>query len=200
MPLYPNKKTQAVSLLELLITVVILVLLFVLLQGRSAQSFQTRAKNLCRERLQTLHLGLQLYANEHEGRFPVVTHALSSEEPLSLLLPAYISTTEPFVCPGTKRRLIPEGGSLTRYGISYAYYMGRSSAEGDSLLLTDAQVDTSEKAVGSQMFSEDGKGPGNNHHEFGGNGLAVDGSAVELRRKAVSAVLHHPGLKLLNPK
>ncbi|MBI1842328.1 MAG: prepilin-type N-terminal cleavage/methylation domain-containing protein [Verrucomicrobia bacterium] len=191
---------RAFSLLEMLLTLVIVLILVSIMFSRSSKTFQRDQKEACRHQLETLSVSLQIYANDHEGGFPVQKDALTSEPALALLMPRYLSTTQPFVCPGTKRDSLAEGAALHREAISYAYYMGRRLDAPQLPLASDAQVDASEKIIGDKVFSPDGKGPGSNHHQFGGNVLFVDGHAQELGTNTSIALPLGPGVRLLNPK
>src|SRR5512139_445188 len=90
------------SLLELLLTAALILILFVMLYGHSSGSHQRRQKQACQQNLQTIYVALQIHAGDHDGWFPAKTNALTSEEPLSLLVPRYISVTRHFICPGSK--------------------------------------------------------------------------------------------------
>jgi prepilin-type N-terminal cleavage/methylation domain-containing protein len=187
------------SLIEMLVTLAILVILVVMTTSSGSKGFQRQQKEACRQHLQTLYVGLGLYAGDHEGRFPALTNAVSPETPLALLMPQYVSTTEPFICPGTKKDPIPEGVPLTKRRISYAYYMGRSSSDATLPLLSDAQLDSGAKEAGQRVFSKDGSGPGNNHHRYGGNILFGDGRTEETGAETSFALPTGPGVILLNP-
>jgi hypothetical protein len=130
----------------------------------------------------------------------VVTNARSSEEPLDLLVPRYSSDTAIFICPGSKDSALPAGESLRRGRISYAYYMGRTPAEAQNVLLSDKQVNTQAKDPGQQVFSENGKPPGNNHHKYGGNLLFCDGDMKSSPPVAAVALPLGTNVVLLNPK
>ena len=190
---------QGFSLLELLVTLAIMIVLLTLMYGKSSQVYQRQQKAACRENLQTLHVGLQLYANDHTEAYPSVAGATRSEVPLALLIPQYLNTTQPFLCPGTKLPPIPEGTPLTRSSISYAYYMGLRSVDSTQPLLSDTQVNTQPKLSGAILFSTDGKGLGNNHDRFGGNLLFVDGRTEETRPKSSLVLTQAAGVILLNP-
>ena len=191
---------EGFSLLEMLITIALIFVLFVMMYGSGSRSYQTRQKLACQKNLQTLFVALQIYANDHDGAFPVRSGAQVAEEPLSLLVPRYTSLTEPFICPGSKDARLPEGESFEKRRISYAYYMGRRAADSAELLMTDRQIDSQPKIRGQPMFSTDGKAPGNNHHKYGGNLLFGDGH-LEISPAAapISQVLTQ-GVVLLNPR
>jgi hypothetical protein len=79
--------------------------------------------------------------------------------------------------------------------------MGRAlTNDPGELLMTDRQIDTLPKAKGAQMFSADGAAPGNNHHQYGGNYLFVDGRLEQSAALARFPVTALPGVVLLNPK
>lgn len=192
--------SRAFSLLEMLLTLVIILILVSIMYSRSSKMFQRDQKEVCRHHLETLSVSLQIYANDNGGRFPVLKEATTSESALALLIPKYLSTSEPFVCPGTKRKSLAEGSALSREVISYAYYMGRNLQNLQEPLMSDAQIDERARLVGDRIFSSDGKGPGSNHHQFGGNVLFVDGHTQELGTNTPMALPLGTGVILLNPK
>ncbi len=198
------------SLVELLITVALIIILFVLLWGRSSRSYQREQKLACQRNLQSIYVALQIYAGDFKDSFPVRADAKSSEEPLGLLVPRYTTVTSPFICPGTKRSAGPEGEPLEKQRISYAYYMGRritdktlpdgrGSVKAEPLM-SDWQVDDQPKNKGQQVFSRDGKKPGNNHHKYGGNFLFVGGNVEMSPSLAPWPLVLTQGVTLLNPK
>ena len=188
------------SLLEMLIVLALILIMSVMLYGSGSRSYQQKQKLACQKNLLNLHIALQLFANDHEGSFPVAPGARTAEDPLALLVPRYTVDTRSFTCPGSKDSPIPPGGSFSRHKISYAYMMGRRSADAQELLMTDKQVNTDPKGPGQLLFSSNGKPPGNNHHKFGGNYLFVDGH-VEMGSATASFPIAWPqGVELLNPK
>jgi hypothetical protein len=144
---------------------------------------------------------MKIYGMEHDGKFPAIEGAASSEAPLSLLVPKYTSKTDIFICPGSGDKELPETEPFEGRKISYAYYMGRKLEDGgDAPLMTDEQVDTGAKAKGDRVFSLDGKPPGNNHRKFGGIVLFCDGRAVAIEAAADRDLPCPENVKLLNPK
>ena len=190
----------AFTLIELLITMALIVIVFVMLYGKSSKRFQYEQKQACQANLQNIYVALQIYANEGNGLFPVRKEGRSAEEPLSLLLPKYTTVTAPFICPGTKGSALPEGESFEKRRISYAYYMGRRSSDGTEPLMSDAQVNSESKLKGQRVFSTDGTKPGNNHHKYGGNIMSCDGNVEMIQTKAPVSLLVTQGVVLLNPR
>src|SRR6185503_3977358 len=128
------------TLVEMLIVMALILIMFVMLYGKSSRRFQHEQKQACQQNLQNIYVALQLYANDTDGIFPIRKEAHSSEQALSLLLPRYTTVTEPFICPGTKGSPLPEGESFEKRRISYAYYMGRHATDSAEPLMSDAQV------------------------------------------------------------
>ncbi len=192
------------SLIELLVTVALIAILSAMMYGFASGRHQRNQKELCADNLQKIYLALQIYAKDDRGALPFVTNAATSEEPLNLLVPKYSADTSIFICPGGRDPDLPSGEPLTRYKISYAYYMGRqlkpSSDSTPVVLLSDRQVNTDPKRAGEFVFSPDGRPPGNNHHKFGGNFLLMDGSVLPGEPLLNFTLGIPPGVVLLNPK
>jgi hypothetical protein len=185
----------------MLITLALVIIMAVMLHGFGSRSNQQRQMKSCQKNLQKIYLALEIFANEHQGIFPMQAGARTSEEPLSLLVPQYTVASEVFVCPGSKDAPLPTAEPFASRKISYAYFMGRAvTNDPGELLMTDRQIDTQLKAKGSQMFSLDGDAPGNNHHKYGGNYLFVDGRLEQGAALAKFPVTAAPGVVLLNPK
>ena len=117
-------------MIELLCVVAILLLVFMLYWGPStSQNREREAQKECQTHLQKIYMAMDIYANDHAGRFPVLTGAVTSAEALDALVPRYTVDTAEFVCPGTKVAPLAAGESFRQQKISYAYYMGRRAAE-----------------------------------------------------------------------
>lgn len=194
------RNAVAFSLIELLIVIALMVIMYVMLMGFSSASHQRTQKELCAGNLQKVYLAMQIYGNDY-GVYPRNTNAQTSEVVLNPLVPRYTADTSIFICPGGRDSAIPMGAPLDKYKISYAYYMGRdtNSAEGD-FLMSDRQINTLSKNIGDQVFSTNGKGPGNNHHKYGGNVLFCDGSVQDSPPNATFSLAFSNGIVLLNPK
>ena len=198
MTAFRRSPSRAFSLVELLITIAIICILSVMLYGFGSASHQRTQKQLCGDNLQKIFLASQIYANDFGGKFPQ-TNAVTSEDVLELLVPKYTADTTIFICPGGRDSQIPSQADLRKYKTSYAYYMGRSNSM-QEILLSDRQINALPKNVGEQVFSLNGKPPGNNHHKFGGNFLFTDGGVQSSKARAEFSLVFSNGIVLLNPK
>lgn len=183
-----------------MIVVAILVLLVVVYNGRGSSHFQKSQQVACRQNLQTIHIALQIYANENRDRFPADAFSKSSQEALDRLVPQYTTRTDAFTCPGSKDDPLPTAQPIKNRKISYAYLMGLTSkASPDQWIMADWLLDTNPHAKGALIFSSDGEGNANNHDKFGGVILFVDGSAEISKANAEFAITTPKGTKILNP-
>ncbi len=188
-------------LVELLVTLAIILILFVLYFSPGSKRYQLGRQELCQRNLKFIYMALQTYAADNRDAYPLLKGAQTSEAPLSLLVPRCTTSTEIFICPGSGDKALPAGKPFQDRRISYAYAMGLTKVPGTSpWLLSDAQVDTKPKAPGQALFSKDGKKPGNNHRQFGGNVLFADGRAETSPPAATEAVTTTNGVVALNPR
>lgn len=193
--------TPGFSLVELLITMGIVGMLYLALLGPSAAGVQAKHRALCLENLKQMHSLLMLYAAEHDGAFPAVPGAVSSEAPLSELVPRYTTDTTIFTCPASGDAELPGARPFANKHISYAYVMGlNSDAEPGAMIVSDARVDARSATAGEALFSITGAAPGCNHRATGGNLLFVDGHAEWAGPLAPRALPLPAGTTLLNPK
>jgi prepilin-type N-terminal cleavage/methylation domain-containing protein len=188
------------SLIELLIVIALMAILSAMMYSFGSGRHQRNQKELCGDNLQKIYLALQIYANDFKGALPVSTNAQTSEPVLGVLVPKYSADTSIFICPGGRDPDILPGEPLARNKISYAYYMGRRLGGPEIVLMSDRQVNTLAKVAGEQVFSENGKSPGNNHHKYGGNFLMGDGSIQNSPAQLTFSLPIEPGIILLNPK
>lgn len=189
----------AFSLIELLIVAAIILILSTLYFGPNTAGKQRALKGACQKNLEKIFVSMEIYANEHGGRFPEKPGARTSEEALDVLVPKYTSDPTPFICPGSKDGPLAAGSALHGQTISYAYYMGRQLTNSALVLMSDRQVDTQPKLAGQAVFSTTGKPPGNNHRKFGGNFLFCDGHTEMSSATAPFALPLTNGEVLLNP-
>ena len=192
-------RTSGFSLIELLIVVALILILTTMYWGSTSGSRQKKLQTSCQNNLQKIHIAMEIYANDHEGKFPEAIGARTAEEPLDLLVPRYTSDTSVFICPGSKDSVLPSGESFRKRKISYAYYMGRRLADTQEPVMSDSQVDSQSKAAGQLVFSSTGKPPGNNHDKSGGNILFSDGRVERTPPNAAFSLVLTQGVVLLNP-
>lgn len=197
-PVRASHSRDAFTLVELLISLALLLIISTMYFGFSSPNRQRSAKQSCRVNLGKLSLALEIYAADHAGKFPTTTNLSSSEAALAVLVPRYTVDTEIFVCPGARNP--PEPSTEPNRRISYAYYLGRQAGGAISALMSDAQVNTNSKSAGDPIFSADGKPPGNNHHQFGGNIAFTDGRVEFCPTNLPFPLLLIRDVVLLNPK
>jgi type II secretory pathway pseudopilin PulG len=194
-----TRPTAGFSLTELVVILVLLVIFVVLGSSRFSASARQKGLAACQLNLQKVYLALNIYRSDN-GAFPFLKGASKSEEPLSLLVPKSTTVTEIFICPGSRDSRLPEGERFANRRISYAYYMGwATNDDPQEILVTDWQVNDAPKKRGQQLFSPDGKKPGNNHYAEGGNLLSIGGEITGSGNKALRDVLFLNSVTLLNP-
>lgn len=197
---FPTRTAKAgFKLIELLVVVAIIFILTAMYWNFAGRSARTSQRKACAKNLQRTLIAMQIYATEHEGRFPVVAGARTSAEALDGLLPKYTVDASAFTCPASKDAALLSGVSIARQKISYAYYMGRRQSDPVDALLSDQQVDALAKAVGQFAFSTNGKAPGNNHGKSGGNFLFTDGRVEWSPPRTPFSLALPSGVVLLNP-
>jgi prepilin-type N-terminal cleavage/methylation domain-containing protein len=189
------------SLLELLIVVAIIFVLFTLYFGGGTRGYQTKQIANCEKNLQNIYVALKSFSMDNHDQLPATAGAATSEIPLSQLIPRSTTGAGFFICPGSKDSHLPDAQPFANRKISYAYYMGRTLNEGaDQPLLSDRQVNTSSKRVGEPLFSGNGKKPGNNHRQYGGNVMFCDGNIQSSPASSAFVLTNTPKVVLLNPK
>lgn len=198
---FRNGSECGFSLLELFITMILILILASMMIGRGMFIDDNKVHISCQKNLQNIYLALSIYSADNKGIFPVLPGAETSEPPLSLLVPRSTTVTEPFICPASGDKKLPEGESFAKRTISYAYYMGRLKGDGaEAALVSDRQVNTFPKIKRQLIFSETGKEPGANHSKSGGNVLFCDGSFKKVNVRASRDYLFPTNVVLLNPR
>src|SRR2546422_634871 len=130
-----SRHTSGFSLLELLVTVAIILILTTLYFGPNTSGKQQALKRVCQKNLEKIFVSMEIYANEHGGRFPQKAGAHTSEEALAILIPKYTSDTSAFICPGSSDSALSPGEQFGSRKISYAYYMGSSLTNSTQVLM-----------------------------------------------------------------
>jgi prepilin-type processing-associated H-X9-DG protein len=196
-----RNRRHAFSYIELMITMVIACMLYMAMCGPNSPAGRAKRRAQCARQLEQMHSVLALYAAEHDGVFPAVEGASSSEAPLSQLVPLYTTDTSIFICPASGHSALPGAQPFADRRISYAYVTGlKRDADPGVLLVSDAQVNTLPKTQNEPLFSTSGSAPGNNHRTAGGNMLFVDGHVETPGALAPRALPVPEGATLLNPR
>lgn len=193
---------SAFSLLELMLVLAILSTLLALAVTRGKSGDQSRLLLQCEANLQSMRVAMAIYASDHDGVFPALPDAASSERPLSLLIPTYTSDTSVFTCPGADDPPLPQGEPFAKRTSSYAYYMGwKKTDPGERPLASDRQIQREGRRRNrpEKIFSSDGRGPGSNHDKHGGNVLFLDGSTRRYESNADNRLEIPDEIKMLNP-
>ena len=187
------------SLLELFIVLVIVLLLGSMYWSFGSGNDSRQKQKSCQKNLQKVFIALEIFANDHAGKYPEVTGAKTSGAVLDLLVPRYTVDTSSFICPASKDAPPPAGESLAKRTISYAYFMGRQRRDAQEGLMSDRQIDSLAKTAGQFAFSTNGQAPGNNHQKSGGNVLFGDGHVETTPARLPFSLVLPPGVVLLNP-
>jgi prepilin-type processing-associated H-X9-DG protein len=169
--------------------------------GPSAEQRRRAGFAECAERLRKLHLALNIYANDHNGAFPMSPGARSAEQALTLLVPKSTSDTSIFICPASGQEVLPQAQPFPSRRISYAYASGlRKSDPPMTPLASDSFSGNPSKSAGGSIFSTDGKGTGSNHEKFGGNVLFLDGHIEQVGPQGSRDLTLPAHAVWLNPK
>ena len=196
-----RRRAGGFSLLEMLIVVFLILVLTIIMGGGFGAEGRKRTTAACQANLQKIYLALSIYENDNKGALPFFKGADSPSEPLSLLVPKSTTTTEIFICPGSKDDALPEGDPFATRKISYAYYMGRvTNNDAGEIIASDEQVNSAPKTTGQQVFSLNGHAPGNNHGKYGGNLLSGSGEVTASGPMASRDLQFPADVRLLNPQ
>lgn len=183
----------------MIVSMAICVMLYAVLFAPSAEQVRQRKFAGCAENLRKMHLALGVYASDHNGAFPFVVGATTAEEALGVLVPSCISDTSVFACPGSGRKAPEAAKPFTEGRISYAYAMGLNRNDPPSTPLAADALQGGRTPAGV-AFSTDGKGTGNNHQNFGGNVLFIDGHVEQRTAQSTSSEPLPSRAKWLNPR
>ena len=186
----PRRQHAGFSLVELLVAMFICVTVYALVVGPSRGQVRQQKLAQCAENLRKLHMVLTLYANEHDGAFPVAAGARSSDEILASLVPRYTSDRTFFSCPATWHS---DGRA------DFAVVTGLRKDSPVSLLASDAQVNAEPKLRGEKIFADAEGARGGNHGAGGGNLLFTDGHVETIGTAAPRDLSLPPGAEILNP-
>ncbi len=182
-------KKHALTLVEVVVTLLIVAVLFALVMISLKGRRRPHKGAGCLSNLKQIALACHLYSQDYVEYFPMATGTITdSNQSLYLLLPNYMTTTRPFVCPQDRDcRAFAKDMTTTEFlkphVNSYAFVAGMSQAMlSDSPLGGDNLKDASKTDNLSYQQFRAAKGlgcsqGGHNHGSDGSNVVFVDGHA-----------------------
>jgi len=97
------RRSRAMTLIEVLFVIAVIATLAAILFPVFARARECARKHSCLSNLVNIGLALQMYAEDHAGRFPPI------EDDLSPLVPRYLREWRVFICPSSNREDLPMG-------------------------------------------------------------------------------------------
>lgn len=123
-----KNKNRGFTLIELLVVVVILGVLFALLFPVIGRANEAGKRTTCMNNLHQIGMALQMYADDHDGIFPLLDPAdwvanknSSYNHLFAALYPNYINEFKIFACPSDEDGYMID--RLTRVNWSYYYFV-----------------------------------------------------------------------------
>jgi len=178
-----TRHSRVFTLIELLVVIAIIAILSGLLLPALARAREKARRGKCVENMRQIGIGVSIYADDFEGRFPLANNwmAPGADKPGMLtapVYPQYFSELAIFHCPGNTRAEFPapEDASL---GASYPY-MGLELAQYDDILALFPpqyrQIPLSTRSPADCMvLSDDSSNHSSGSRRTGGNVLYIDG-------------------------
>ena len=183
--------TQALTLVEVVVTILIVIVLCVIVLMVMPKP-RERNRNFCMSNLKQIGLATHLYSSDWNEAFPIAAGRLgNANESLYLLLPNYMTSTKPFVCPFDSQCRTPAKDFTRACFIapnvnSYAYVAGlKETDHTDSPLAGDNLKDATRTSdLAYQQFRDraactqgGGDHDAKSYYGLGGNIVYVDGHA-----------------------
>lgn len=156
---------KAFTLIELLVVVVIMGILLALIMPAIGMARESGRRSLCVSNMRQCYAWLMIYADEHDGKFPISSNP-SDFDLASSPYPSYIEDYGILICPGSKDTKWVSGQFLPN-NVSYMY--NNSNLNVDSQSDTILGADKVTNADNSTLSDSD------NHKKYGVNVMYVDG-------------------------
>mgnify|MGYP001028988327 CR=1 FL=1 len=106
-----SQRVGGFTLTELLVVIALVALLLGLLVPCLHAAKKKADLIQCQSRLKNLYLALQMYADQHDGRFPNVTDLIQVPQKVKEALQPYVNSEEIFWCPYDPDKTTHPGGS-----------------------------------------------------------------------------------------
>lgn len=151
--LLPSRRGQALTLVEVLVTIGVLIVVVVLLLPKLARPPRTRSSRIkCVNNLKNVGLAFRIFATDHNGRFPmqVSTNKVGTLESWKAdeavlywqMLSNELSTPQLLVCPADKRTAAASLAGLRLEKVSYFLGLNGDEIRPQSFLAGDRNLTT----------------------------------------------------------
>lgn len=221
MNLDPTQRSErALSLIETIVVVLLLVVLAVLALMWANQGLRERAVRFkCRNSVRSMALAYKVFANDNDDKFPFsATNALAAsnvaatnDHTLWLHFQAMsneLGSSKILICPadrerfGNMKRDFGAGadglGSAGNAAVSYGGSLDASEARPNTILLLDRNLVTNTLNLGGKVFLAVSNRPppewDQRMHKFNGNAALADGSVQQVSNAGLADLVRLQGI------